>query len=135
MRHWVRIFAHDQSYGLWDADNGPIDPDTMPISQDLRRLIDEWITLYWERLEPMPGRQRLNFRPGGLYVAWALKTELPDWTVLFCDQASALADERLALICAGAIAKLPHDSGPTEYEILKPWPMWLHRCEWWPRCN
>ena len=35
MENWLRMAAHDQSYGVWDSDKNPIDPDDLPISADL----------------------------------------------------------------------------------------------------
>jgi len=124
MNRWIRVFVHDQGYGVWDSDNNPIDPDVLPISADLETVLGEWMGQYWNRREPMTTAQLEEFSQKGLIVARALKTELPTWTIIYYDDAAAARHEDDDWPFSESAA-----ADPWEYEILDPLPVWLRRHE------
>lgn len=118
MKNWLRIFADDEGSGLWDRGNKAVDPHGLPISDDLRSMLGEWMRAYMYRAEWNPGASRTSekfrdFARDGLLLAQAFKAELPSWIIVYHDAA------------AGARHKEADGDGDAcEYEVT-PWTEWL----------
>lgn len=90
---WVRIMADYCADGMWDRDGaGGFAPD-VPISTALRARIGEWCATYDKTDLYLPVEMRKvpfdmeAFCAEGLAIARAVKSELPDWTVVYFDEA------------------------------------------------
>ena len=88
---WVRIMADTCAEGVWDRDGANRCVDQLPVSPDLQGRILAWQDWY-DRCddEEDPGYadfDRAAFAAEGLAIAKAVKTGLPDWTVIYFDEA------------------------------------------------
>lgn len=88
VRHrWVRIMADVYADGVWNQDGESCLVDDLPITPDLRARILAWQDWYdrdYDR-EERPF-DRPAFAVEGLAIARAVKTQLPDWTVVYFDE-------------------------------------------------
>jgi hypothetical protein len=83
---------------LWDRDGaGGFAPD-VPISDGLRARLAAWCRSYEDTEFYLPASMRQEtsfdlqaFCDEGLAIARAIKAELPDWTVVYFDQAKCPA--------------------------------------------
>lgn len=92
---WVRILADSWTHGVWTRDGGPADPDDLPIPQGLIDRIRQWQAWY-DRDENDWGVFKGDveaFSDEGREIAHAVKAALPNWTVVYFDEA-ALASAR-----------------------------------------
>ena len=91
---WVRIMGvYGDECVLWDRQGASCSPEELPVPQQLRDRLVEWSKSYkdrdehtdeeWRRLDPPFDIER--YAADGLAVAHAVKTALPDWTVVYFD--------------------------------------------------
>lgn len=98
---WVRVMCDFASEGVWSKDGAACSIEELPVSVGLRKLILEWQAEY----EQENGHVVERFSADGLAIAKAVKAELPDWTVIYFDDAKADATPS------------PMDRAKFEYEI------------------
>ena len=91
---WVRIMADYSADGVWAKDGCSVGIEDLPVSEELRGRILGWQHLYDDECEDyLPANLRTisfddaAFSKQGLEIAIAVKTELPDWTVVYFDEA------------------------------------------------
>lgn len=88
---WVRIFCDYSADPVWAKSGGNCDLSNLPVSETLASRMRAWADHY-ERM-PLSGGV-LDWCDGrahvaeGLEIARAVKRELPDWTVIYLDQAA-----------------------------------------------
>jgi hypothetical protein len=95
---WVRIMADWSADGVWDSEGCGCSADSLPISDNLRQRLRDWQAMY-DATEGDPGLPQWpngpdKFAHVGLAIAKAVKRELPDWTVIFHDEAEAGRSDR-----------------------------------------
>lgn len=97
MSKYVRLMADHCSSGVWDKDGVNIDIDSLPIHFWLKTMINEWQAKYdhecndWmdeEEAAKCPFDYK-TFSKHGYALAVKLKQNLPDWTVMYFDEAAA----------------------------------------------
>lgn len=82
----VRIFCDFCADGIWDVGKAGL-----PISEELRRRLEEWNWWYDLAYDHDPDQRDMDieeFSAIGLELARAVKAELPDWTVVYLDEAA-----------------------------------------------
>ena len=88
---WVRILADSSADGVWEKGGGATSADALPVSAGLILRIREWQSWY-DREEDDWGIFRgdvIAFSAEGLAIARAVKAALPDWTVVYFDEAAS----------------------------------------------
>jgi len=107
---WVRVMADYSSEGLWHKDGCAAAAEDLPVSEALSARLRAWCDLYEESTEYLPvdhpDRKPFDvaaFAAEGREIAKAIKAELPDWTVIYLDEA-----ELEAVIAEGS----PRDGAP-----------------------
>lgn len=92
-RHrWVRIMCDVSADGVWDLEGRACDSDDLPIAPDLIERIRCWQEHYEaieNSLEDGRDGNWQAFSAEGFAIARAVKAALPDWTVIYFDEASA----------------------------------------------
>ena len=73
--------------GVWDHDGAPLDPGKLPLSPKLRARLARWCTRFKRSFETEIDLDA--FTAEGRAIARAVKTELPDWSVVYFDEAAA----------------------------------------------
>jgi hypothetical protein len=89
---WVRIMCDYCADGLWSKRGGACDLADLPVSAELLARIALWQA--WFEKCPSDGRGWPDieaFSAEGESIARAVKAELPDWTVIYHDEAKAEA--------------------------------------------
>lgn len=89
---WVRIMALFGSEGVWQMDGTEGMLDDLPVPAALRDRIEAWQSHYDEHDdmdEDAPDLDVERFAAEGLAIARAVKAALPDWTVVYHDEARA----------------------------------------------
>ena len=91
---WVRILADDRADGVWNRHGISGYPEDLPISADLVARIQAWQKWYddaadeaYEHDPPFKTLDVISFAAEGLAIAHAVKAALPDWTVVYFDEA------------------------------------------------
>src|SRR4051812_26695571 len=85
-RH-LHLMADYGSAGVWDHDGNPIDPARLPLSEKLRARIGRWCARFEKSFEGEIDLER--FAAEGRAIAHAVKAELPDWSIVYFDEAEA----------------------------------------------
>ena len=85
---WVRIMADYCADGVWLKDGAATTADDLPISPRLRDELRSWQRTYDEDADK-PGFDVAAFSKWGRKIALDVKRELPDWTVVYFDEARA----------------------------------------------
>jgi uncharacterized protein YfaT (DUF1175 family) len=88
---WVRILADSCADGVWVRDGGATSADQLPVSQDLIDRIRQWQAWY-DRDQNDWGLFNGDveaFSNEGREIARAVKAALPDWTVVYFDEAAS----------------------------------------------
>jgi hypothetical protein len=81
LRQLVHLMADYGSTGVWDHDRAPLDPAGLPLSTKLQARLARWTAR---------GEIDLNaFAAAGRAIARAVKAELPDWSIVYFDEAAA----------------------------------------------
>jgi hypothetical protein len=90
---WVRVMADYGTDGLWERDGVMMDRQDLPVSAELAKRHLTWCDVY-ERsefyLDPSERKREFDlpvFAAEGMEIARAIKAELPDWTVVYFDEA------------------------------------------------
>lgn len=89
---WVRLMAVFGSEGVWQMDGTEGMLDDLPVPPALRDRIDAWQAVYDEHDdmdEDAPVLDADRFAADGLAIARSVKAALPDWTVVYHDEAKA----------------------------------------------
>ena len=88
MEKYVRLMADHCSSGVWDKDGCNIDLDSLPIHQWLKSMIIDWQRVFdREALEDSFDVD--TFSKNGYALAVKLKQNLPDWEVVYFDEAAS----------------------------------------------
>ena len=90
---WVRIMAVYGSEGVWQMDGTEGVLDDLPVPVSLRDRLDAWQSVYDEHDDMDDDAPKLDaerFAAEGLAIARAVKAALPDWRVIYFDEAKAL---------------------------------------------
>jgi hypothetical protein len=85
-RH-LHLMADYGSAGVWDHDGAPLDPSSLPLSAKLRARLARGSARFEESFEAAIDLEA--FAAEGRAIARAVKTELPDWSVVYFDEAEA----------------------------------------------
>ncbi len=92
---WVRIMCDFSADGVWDRQGRAEDCDSLPVSEHLKEMIKGWQEWHEFSDDEMgnPDYQYFwdvkAFSVMGLCIARKVKTELPDWTVVYFDMEKA----------------------------------------------
>lgn len=87
-KKWVRIMADYSAAGVWSKDGSAADIHELPVRDSLRRDILAWQKIY----ESSNGRVTQEWATLGWLIAKEVKQELPDWTVVYFDEAKMPVD-------------------------------------------
>jgi hypothetical protein len=85
-RH-LHLMADYGSAGVWDHDGTPLDPTKLPLSPKLRARQARWPARFEKSFEG--GIDLEAFAAEGRAIARAVKAELPDWSIVYFDEAEA----------------------------------------------
>lgn len=100
---WVRVMADFSAEGLWAKDGSGCGACELPISDALKKRLRAWQDWFEDDCESyLPPEERNQprdfnvaaFSAEGREIARAIKSELPDWTVIYFDEEKAEADNR-----------------------------------------
>ena len=89
---WGRVMAVYGSEGVWQMDGTEGMLDDLPVPPALRDRIEAWQALYDahdDMDEEAPVLDVARFAAEGLALARAVKAALPDWTVIYHDEAKS----------------------------------------------
>lgn len=87
---WVRIMCDFSAEGVWDRSGAPADPSELPVSDLVRQRLGLWQERYELEADSSSWDDvRGSFTAEGLEIARLVKIELPDWTVVYFDEAQA----------------------------------------------
>ena len=89
MNKYVRLMADHCSSGVWDENGTNLDIDSLPIFYWLKTMIGEWQAVYDREGFDMDTFDVKTFSKNGYALAVKLKQNLPDWTVVYYDEAAA----------------------------------------------
>jgi len=87
---WVRILVDSCAKGVWAKSGGSTSADSLPVPPELIQRIRNWQASY-DRDEDKWGLFRGDvaaLSAEGLAIARAVKAALPDWTVVYFDDAA-----------------------------------------------
>jgi hypothetical protein len=93
---WVRVMCDYEAEGLWEMMGAAACLDDLPVSDELKRRLVAWQD-WFERdcqnyLPPSQRTARFDvpaFSKEGLSIAQSIKSELPDWNVIYFDEEKA----------------------------------------------
>jgi len=89
MAKYVRLMADYCSSGVWDENGTNIDINDLPIHYWLKSMITEWQAEY-DRVSLEEDLFDVQlFAKNGYALAFKLKQNLPDWTVMYFDESKA----------------------------------------------
>lgn len=76
---------------LWDSTGDLLFYEDLPITDALKVRLKAWENWASDYEDFLPREKRApfdlkGFTASGLDIARALKTELPDWTIIYCDE-------------------------------------------------
>ena len=75
------------SAGPWDHDGAPLNPSRPPLSPKLRERLARWCVRFQRSFEHEIDLDA--FAAEGHAIARAVKAELPDWSIVYFDDAAA----------------------------------------------
>jgi hypothetical protein len=81
---WVRVMADYGSCGLWAKDGCGVGDDELPVSDEIKERLRKW--QHWFDDEH-PDFDVEKFSDEGRDIAHIIKAALPDWTVIYFDEA------------------------------------------------
>lgn len=85
---WVRIMCDCGAEGVWNRAGTCVDLEELPVDDALRRRIRDWQEVYDAHDDvDGPPLDVGPFAAEGLAIARAVKAQLPDWTVVYYDEA------------------------------------------------
>jgi hypothetical protein len=73
--------------GVWDHDGAPLHPDKLPFSPKLRARRARWCARFQKSFETEIDLDA--FAAEGHAIARAVKAELPNWSIVYFDEAAA----------------------------------------------
>lgn len=88
---WVRVMCDYCADAVWNVHGQSCELIDLPVSDSLRSHLRAWQEFY-DRHCPVPGSKSSGlwdverFSLEGLKFARAVKSELPDWTVIYFDE-------------------------------------------------
>jgi hypothetical protein len=85
---WVRIMCDYSADGVWHKDGAAGNADQLPVDKMLVARIRRWQDWWESCLDRNSGFDVDGFSSEGLSIAQAVKLALPDWTVIYFDQAA-----------------------------------------------
>ncbi len=89
-RKWVRIMCDFCAEGVWNIEGESICANDLPIEDDLLARILRWQFNYDVKADDSEGSFDFKLHDAeGLAVAYAVKLQLPEWTVIFFEEAKA----------------------------------------------
>lgn len=91
---WVRVMTDYSSDGFWNRDGVMLNREDVPISATLAKRHAAWCEWYETNLDQGTGDQKAvfdleGFAEEGLAIARSIKSELPEWTVVYFDDAKS----------------------------------------------
>jgi len=86
-RHRLHMMADYGGPGVWDHDGAPLNPDRLPLSPKLRERLARWCARFQHSFEREIDLEA--FATEGRAIARAVKAELPDWSIVYFDEAAA----------------------------------------------
>jgi uncharacterized protein YbcC (UPF0753/DUF2309 family) len=86
---WVRIMADHCADPLWGPDGTMESLEDLPVTEDLRDRLDAWQQWYDVHSLDDPGFDTAAFSRTGRELAKGVKAQLPDWTIIYFDEAAA----------------------------------------------
>src|SRR3954471_5026269 len=86
LRH-LHLMADYGAAGVWDHDGTPLDPARLPLSPRLRARLARWTVRFEKSFEDEIDLD--TFAAEGRAIVRAVKAELPDWSVVYFDEAEA----------------------------------------------
>ncbi len=89
---WVRIMCDFSANGIWDKQGYSCHFDELPVSADVKSMIAGWQEWYEhsEHSEMSHWFDAGAHAAFGLFIARLVKRQLPDWTVIYFDEAAYL---------------------------------------------
>jgi hypothetical protein len=103
-RRNLHLMADYGAAGVWDHDGAPLDPAKLPISPKLRERLARWCARFQKSFETEIDLDA--FAAEGRAIARAVKAELPNWSVVYFDEAAA--------------ARAKYQGSPASFEIEMP---------------
>jgi hypothetical protein len=103
-RRHLHLMADYGTAGVWDHDGAALDPDRLPLSPKLRARLARWCDRFQKSFETEIDLD--TFAAEGRAIARAIKAELPDWSIVYFDEAAA--------------ARAKYQGAPAAYEIEIP---------------
>jgi hypothetical protein len=73
--------------GVWDHDGTPLDPAKLPLSAKLRERLARWCGRFQKSFDTEIDLDA--FATEGRAIAHAVKAVLPDWSIVYFDEAEA----------------------------------------------
>lgn len=116
---WVRIMADYGAEGIWDKRGFSREPESIPLSCELSTRVYAWQDWYDRQCTDYLPENQLDvvaFAAEGLAIARAVKAALPDWTIIYFDEAR-LAEARRERTGQPFASE---DRARFEYEIFLP---------------
>lgn len=89
---WVRVMCDFCANCLWDRDGVMVSYDELPVSDDLKKRMVFWQSWHDARNSHDPIPYLDEFAHYGLEIAKEVKRQLPEWTVVYFDEAAAYHD-------------------------------------------
>ena len=83
----LHLMADYGAAGVWDHDGAPLDPAKLPLTPKLRARLARWCERFQKSFETEIDLDA--FAAEGRAIARAVKAELPDWSVVYFDEAAA----------------------------------------------
>ena len=77
--------------GVWDHDGAPLDSAKLPLSPRLRARLARWCDRFQASLDREIDLEA--FATEGRAIARAVKAELPDWSIVYFDEAAAAREK------------------------------------------
>lgn len=91
MKKYVRLMADFCSSGVWSEDGANMCISKVPMHFWLKQMINDWQAWY-DREADSDNFDVSTFSKHGYALAVKLKQNLPDWTVIFFDEAISARD-------------------------------------------
>jgi hypothetical protein len=90
MNKWIRVMADFDSDGFWEEDGSMMERENIPISLNLMVRHIKWCEWFEKYDFDVVDFDIKGFSKEGSEIAFAIKDELPDWTVIYFNQELAV---------------------------------------------
>lgn len=87
---WVQIMCDFGADPVWDREGAPAELADLPVSQSLRERLRSWQEWYEREADAIDGRSNFDvasFALEGHALAREVKLALPNWTIVYLDEA------------------------------------------------